>query len=256
MDPDIRERTATYITARYQHPAWQLLASRRAPLVLSCLRTLFEATQNDIPFDDALQSLADLPHPTRQPGRIRDRCRGPPVARPPRAAGLDQARPRRRARGEPLCHRRVGSRAPICRWPRQPHHDLHRLPTLHCPTGDRERRGQPQPQRPRPHRTPAPPDPGPRATTRRSRGGPCQRLDRKRSTHLTALMMDGDLFDACHSSSVPETTPAPESPPAGLTAAERDLYQYLHGLEKGRVEQEFVPPEKVVVTLQRWRENR
>ena len=60
MDPDIRERTATYITARYQHPAWQLLASRRAPLVLSCLRSLFEATQNDIPFDDALQSLADL----------------------------------------------------------------------------------------------------------------------------------------------------------------------------------------------------
>jgi hypothetical protein len=60
MDTDIRERTEAYITARYQHPAWQLLASRRAPLVLSCLQVLFEASQNSVPFDDALQSLADL----------------------------------------------------------------------------------------------------------------------------------------------------------------------------------------------------
>lgn len=74
--------------------------------------------------------------------------------------------------------------------------------------------------------------------------------------HLTALMMDRDLFDACRSSSVPETTPAPEAPPAGLTSSERDFYQYLRGLENGRVEQEFVPPEKVVATLERWRENR
>jgi hypothetical protein len=44
MDANVRERTQSYIHARYQHPAWQLLASRRAPLVLSCLRTLFEAT--------------------------------------------------------------------------------------------------------------------------------------------------------------------------------------------------------------------
>jgi hypothetical protein len=60
MDADLRDRTEAYITARYQHPAWQLLASRRAPLVLSCLQTLFEGSQNAIPFEDALQSLADL----------------------------------------------------------------------------------------------------------------------------------------------------------------------------------------------------
>jgi len=60
MDADIRQRTETYITARYQHPAWQLLASRRAPLVLSALQTLFEGSPNGVLFDDALQSLADL----------------------------------------------------------------------------------------------------------------------------------------------------------------------------------------------------
>lgn len=60
MDPDLHSLTTTYITSRHHHPAWQLLASRRAPLVLACLRTLFDSTQSDIPFDDALQSLADL----------------------------------------------------------------------------------------------------------------------------------------------------------------------------------------------------
>lgn len=60
MDADIRERTVGYTTARYQHPAWQLLASRRAPLVLSCLQTLFEDSQSGVPFDEALQSLTDL----------------------------------------------------------------------------------------------------------------------------------------------------------------------------------------------------
>jgi hypothetical protein len=60
MPPDlsIRERTDAYIHARYQHPAWLLLASRRGPLVLSCLRGLFEDAQRDVGFDDALQSLA------------------------------------------------------------------------------------------------------------------------------------------------------------------------------------------------------
>ncbi len=54
----IRERTDAYIHARYQHPAWVLLASRRGPLVLSCLRGLFDEAQRDVGFDDALQSLA------------------------------------------------------------------------------------------------------------------------------------------------------------------------------------------------------
>src|ERR1700751_2495287 len=60
MDSDIRERTQAYIAARYQHPAWVLLASRRAPLVLGCLQSLFETRQNGIPFEEALQSLGEL----------------------------------------------------------------------------------------------------------------------------------------------------------------------------------------------------
>src|ERR1700722_13667611 len=60
MDSDIRERSQIYIAARYQHPAWVLLASRRAPLVLSCLQSLFETSQGGIPCEEALQSLADL----------------------------------------------------------------------------------------------------------------------------------------------------------------------------------------------------
>ena len=54
----IRERTDAYVHARYQHPAWLLLASRRGPLVLSCLRGLFDDAKGDVGFDDALQSLA------------------------------------------------------------------------------------------------------------------------------------------------------------------------------------------------------
>jgi Protein of unknown function (DUF3375) len=60
MDTEIRERTDAYISARHHHPAWQLLAARRAPLVLSCLQTLFEQSQNGIGFDDALQALAEM----------------------------------------------------------------------------------------------------------------------------------------------------------------------------------------------------
>ena len=44
--PDIRERTDAYIHVRHQHPARQLLGARRAPLILSCLQTLFEESQN------------------------------------------------------------------------------------------------------------------------------------------------------------------------------------------------------------------
>ncbi len=50
----------TYIAARRQHPAWQLLASRRAPLLLSCLKPLFELGQDGLVLEDALRHLADL----------------------------------------------------------------------------------------------------------------------------------------------------------------------------------------------------
>lgn len=60
IDSEIRSRTQTYIQARYQHPAWLLLAAKRGPLVLACLQTLFEQSQSGIPFEETLQSLADL----------------------------------------------------------------------------------------------------------------------------------------------------------------------------------------------------
>ena len=55
-----QQRTHKYIAARQQHPAWLLLASRRAPLMLSCLDALFEHQREGVPFDDAVQALADM----------------------------------------------------------------------------------------------------------------------------------------------------------------------------------------------------
>ena len=55
-----QQRTQKYVTARQQHPAWVLLASRRAPLVLSCLDALFEHQRDGVPFDVAVQALADM----------------------------------------------------------------------------------------------------------------------------------------------------------------------------------------------------
>jgi hypothetical protein len=60
MSVDVKERTQAYIHARHQHPAWQLLASHRAPLVLSCLEHLLSGAKEGVRFEDALQSLAGL----------------------------------------------------------------------------------------------------------------------------------------------------------------------------------------------------
>ncbi|WP_246856726.1 DUF3375 domain-containing protein [Brenneria corticis] len=60
MDSPASQRANLYIHARYQHPAWLLLASRRAPLVLGCLQTLFDQRHDGVPVEDAIQSLADI----------------------------------------------------------------------------------------------------------------------------------------------------------------------------------------------------
>lgn len=60
MQSDNQERTQAYILARQQHPAWQLLVARRAPLVLACLQTLFEDSQDGIAYDDAELALSAL----------------------------------------------------------------------------------------------------------------------------------------------------------------------------------------------------
>ena len=55
-----QQRTHKYLHARQQNPAWLLLASRRAPLMLSCLEALFEHRRDGVPFDEVVQALADM----------------------------------------------------------------------------------------------------------------------------------------------------------------------------------------------------
>lgn len=60
MNKPTLEISQTYINIRRGHPAWQLLASHRAPLLLGCLKTLFDQSQQGINLDDALQLLTEL----------------------------------------------------------------------------------------------------------------------------------------------------------------------------------------------------
>ncbi|RLU00185.1 MAG: DUF3375 domain-containing protein [Ketobacter sp.] len=60
VDTSAHERTQKFVSARKQNPAWLLLASPRAPLVLGCLTSLFENTEDGIAEEDALQSLSEM----------------------------------------------------------------------------------------------------------------------------------------------------------------------------------------------------
>lgn len=60
MDTSPQQRTRKYIAARRQHPAWLLLASPRAPLVLGCLTSLFEFSEDGIAEADALEALSQM----------------------------------------------------------------------------------------------------------------------------------------------------------------------------------------------------
>ncbi|WP_422411654.1 MULTISPECIES: DUF3375 domain-containing protein [unclassified Endozoicomonas] len=48
------------VLARNQNPAWQLLASRRGPLMISCLKTLFEQEREAVSEEEALHLLAEI----------------------------------------------------------------------------------------------------------------------------------------------------------------------------------------------------
>ena len=57
----VREEVFTskaLILHRQTHPAWQLLAARRAPLVLGCLKPLFDAGSSQIPLEEVRAHLA------------------------------------------------------------------------------------------------------------------------------------------------------------------------------------------------------
>lgn len=60
MDSSAVKRTRRFIANRQQNPAWLLLASPRAPLVLGCLSSLFELSDDGIAEEDALQALANM----------------------------------------------------------------------------------------------------------------------------------------------------------------------------------------------------
>lgn len=60
MEPIPQQRTQRYASFRRQHPAWQLLVARRAPLILGCLQTLFEQANDGVPMEEAQQSLAQM----------------------------------------------------------------------------------------------------------------------------------------------------------------------------------------------------
>lgn len=52
--------TGELILDRQRHPAWVLLAARRAPLVVGCLKPLFDEAGGEIPLEDARVRLAEL----------------------------------------------------------------------------------------------------------------------------------------------------------------------------------------------------
>lgn len=62
--------------------------------------------------------------------------------------------------------------------------------------------------------------------------------------------MTQEVFDCYQAFAVPEPHPAAELPPPALTAPEAALYRYLQRAERGRLEQEFIPPDQVCRALQ------
>ncbi len=70
---------------------------------------------------------------------------------------------------------------------------------------------------------------------------------------LTALLMDRPIFEShAPDHAVVERVKADAEPPDGLTPAEQALYRHLQGLEKGRLEQEFLPVERVGQAFLAW----
>ncbi|HEX2656187.1 MAG TPA: Wadjet anti-phage system protein JetD domain-containing protein [Xanthobacteraceae bacterium] len=70
---------------------------------------------------------------------------------------------------------------------------------------------------------------------------------------LDALLMDRLTFDTHASLAVVEPLSAGDIPPDALDESERSLYLHLRYAEKGRLEQEFLPPAVVAERLTAWR---
>lgn len=70
--------------------------------------------------------------------------------------------------------------------------------------------------------------------------------------HLESLLMTEDDFDELKQAAVPEPVVADARAPAGLTNAESKLYSRLLGESHGRLEQEFLPLNKVQQRILHW----
>lgn len=70
---------------------------------------------------------------------------------------------------------------------------------------------------------------------------------------LSALMMTRHHFQACSAgNAVAEPAPAQLTPPAPLNGDEQSLYMQILTLDKGRLEQEYLPEEVVHEEIRRW----
>lgn len=69
---------------------------------------------------------------------------------------------------------------------------------------------------------------------------------------LSPLLMTRKVFDDHSENAVPEKAPAASIPPDLLSDLETQLYLHLRSLQKGRLEQEFLPPSLVHSTLGEW----
>ncbi|WP_027994580.1 DUF2220 domain-containing protein [Simplicispira psychrophila] len=75
---------------------------------------------------------------------------------------------------------------------------------------------------------------------------------RRHLPQLHALLMDRATFDAHADCAVAEPVRANESSPDGLQPPEIALMQHLRTLDKGRLEQKFLPVEAVATAFATW----
>ena len=78
---------------------------------------------------------------------------------------------------------------------------------------------------------------------------------RKRQPHIQPLMMSQTVFQQFSQHAVVEQQPCTQMHPEGLIEEEQALYDYLGGLNKGRLEQELLPAPFVAEQLRQWAEN-
>jgi len=70
--------------------------------------------------------------------------------------------------------------------------------------------------------------------------------------HLVPLLMSEEVYNELHAAAVCETVAAGSDIPAGLTQAESQLYRRLLQESRGRLEQEFLPLNKVQQRIADW----